>query len=317
MRAKIQNRISRSVATLPLCAILAAGLWWFPQGDYSVPYLIGLILCVLTTYIVMETNSTFALLRVRSRMVSSTWLVMTGCIGLVHSFQPSLVAAFCLTVSHYLLFRTYQQHQPVTDVFHTFVMLGIGSIFVPQLVLIAPFYYWYLLVFMRTLTFRGFWAGLIGMALPFWFWGGVSLVLDEYQALVDWWQQLSTFTPILPDNYLAVDHTMAIVWGVIALLAVYTGLVYLNDSFNDKIRVRMMFYIYIFQSTLILTLVGLQPQHAATMLPLMLVSCCPFVAHYYTLTHTWWCTLMFWLSVLAMAALAVLTLTSWATPYIK
>jgi len=317
LSAKVQNIIGGSAATLPLCAIMATALWWLPQRGYSPSYLIAFILCAVTTYVIAETNNVNALIRVRSRMVSSMWLILMACIGFLHEFQPYAISALCLAVSYYLLFRTYQEVQPVADTLHIFIMLGVGSIFVPHMIVMAPLYYWYMLVFLRSLTFRCFWAGLIGLALPFWFWAGLCLWNDDYQPMFDWWSTLSTLHPIVPDNYLAMDHPLAICWIVVALMAIYTGLQYLNNSFNDKIRVRMLFYIYIFQSTVILLLAALQPQHALMLLPLMLVSCSPFIAHYFTLTRTWWCTFCFWFDLLLITGMAILTLTPWLEPYMK
>ncbi len=290
--------------------LLALGLWWLPQQAYSHSYLVSLLLTLLTAYVIVETNNTYVLIRTRSRMISSVWLFAMACMGMLHPFQPSLFAAFCLAVSYHLLFRTYGRVEPVVDVFHVFLMLAVGSVAFPPMLVFVPFYFWYLLVFLRSLSPRSFFAGLIGLFLPYWFWvGWIVLQGTSFQELISTADAYVLPKPTsLVSQYLGLPLSTKLTVGTLCLLSLWTGISYLNNYYEDKIQVRMMYYIYLMQTLVIAVLCLLWPIFAEAALPLLLVSCCPLLAHYFTLRNTWMGLFLFVLALLAFTAIALLTL---------
>lgn len=93
MRRRWQNKIAESSVTLPAVCVIVTLLWWLPLGSYSTAYLLGWVSCVFTAYIVIETAATCALLRIRSRMVTSLLLLLlTGC-GFLHPLQTTPLSA--------------------------------------------------------------------------------------------------------------------------------------------------------------------------------------------------------------------------------
>ena len=319
-KPKLQNRVGRGIATLPVSALLALALWWWPQGSYSHDYVLGLVLVALTAYVLVETNNTFQLIRVRSRMVASVWLLGMAGLGFLHPLQSSLAVAFCLAVSYHLLFRSYQRAEDVYDVFHAFLMLSLGSILFPPLLFYVPFYCWYLLVFMRALSLRTFFAAWVGLFLPFWFWGGYLLWQCDFSS-PRWWEDgflpfhnwvshLSSYITVTPECWwqqpLSVIHLSFLFW---VILAVSSSIYYLQRSYDDKIRVRMMLYVYIFQTALTLLFAFLHPQDAAVLLPLLLLNAAPLVAHYFTLRSTWLCFFSFLFFLLGAIYIGYLTFT--------
>lgn len=305
---KIQNRVCGSRFLLPCTGLLTALLWWLPQGGYSMGYGMGLMFCVLTALLLMGSNQTYALIRVRTRSVASVWLVMTASMGFLHDFQPGLLAAACLAASYYLLFRTYQEPQPVNDVFHAFLMLGLGTLFLPSMIWLVPFYFWYLQVFMTAFTFRGLWAGLIGFLLPLWMVGNGCLLTDRLSLVWDWWDRFTYFPLPTPVDYSTIPLSVSAAWLLVGGLAVWCCVQYLQHSYNDKIKTRMLLYVHVMQSGLILLLAVVQPHQAQGLLPLFLVSATPLLAHYFTLVRTWVCTAWFGVALLGCIALALLTL---------
>ena len=322
-RLKLQNRIGQSIVTLPICALLVLILWWLPQGSYSQDYAVALVLTALIAYIITETNNTYMLLRTRSRMIASVWLFASACMGLIHPFLPSTLGTFCLAASYFLLFRTYQQTEPVTDVFHTFVMLSLGGLFFSPIFLFAPFFLWYLIVFMRALTLRTLFASLLGLALPFWFWGGWQLLQGDFSPLLSWWDTLPFHIHInvpLPETTevsaisllsMGMKNGGELFWLLLlSLLSLWTGIAYLTHSYDDKIRTRMMLYVYVFQTVLTLfssvLLSGYFPYFY--FLPVLLLNASPLMAHYFTLRNTWTCFVIFIMALLGCFALAALTM---------
>ncbi len=314
---KLHNKIARSVATFPVTLLLAVVLWWLPQRSYSHDYLAALLLVGVTGWVIAETNNTFVLLRLRSRMISSFWLFVAACLAFFHPFQPTIFATFCLAVSYFTLFRTYQQHEPVVDAFHAFLMLSVGSFAFPPMLLFAPLYLWHLAVFMRSMTSRVFFASLLGLLLPFWFGlGWLVLSSSDFMFLDDWNALLSRyqFTPIWQSLPL-LQSAQGVSFLLLCLLSLWTGVSYVSHYYEDKIQVRMMFYVYITQTLAVVVMAVVWSQHLTALIPLLLLSCSPLIGHYFTLRTSWVSLIVFFLTMLSFIALGVFTLVPESLPY--
>ena len=195
--------------------MVTGALAWFWNGtmqefSFSNSALASFLLAAVCTYIVIETSNIFALLRIRSSMIAAVWVVCISMLPALHSFSMGWVAVTALAASYYTMFLAYQQHEPVLHIFHSFLLLGIASLAIPHMLAFVPLYYWYLLVFLRCLTWRGFWAGTVGMALPACFalgwcilsrdFGFIQGRLELLQAtrllpVVRWWSSMTRRIP--------------------------------------------------------------------------------------------------------------------------
>ena len=313
-RKKIQNRICTSRMFLPVSVIVVLAFWWLPARKYDVSHAGSLALYLFTAYILRETNNINSLIRVRARSVSAIWFFTVACMGFLHPSHHLATATACLAASHLFLFRSYQEHQPVVDVFHSLVLLGTGSLFLPQLSWLMPFYFWYLIVFLRAFSFRVFCAGIIGFLLPAWLAMNICFLTGNITTISEWWLKLTALQPISLDNYLhfstdALCSGWFFSWLLMGALTLWCGTQYLANSYNDKIRTRMLLYILVMQSTVIMVLTLLQPQYAKSMLTVLMVSSIPLIAHYFTLTTTWFASLVFGLSALGLTFIGVSTLS--------
>ena len=307
-KGRLQNKVSGSMFTLPVAAVIAALLWWMPAGHYELSTGIGIALAAIVAYVLLETNNKNMLIRVRSRMVSSCWVFFAAVIASMHPFSFGLLSSLFLSISYYLLFKTYQQQDPVRYSFHAALMLGVSACLVPHVIAFVVLFIWHQMVFLRSMTFRALFAILIGSLFPFLLWGGYCLFVDDYSMLLDWVGRLISYDRIQPSNYTALTIQAIASWLLPSLLILIGCVHYLFTSYNDKIQVRMMLYIYVVQFLAIEIFVGLQPAHCVTWLPLLLVSGVPLLAHFYALTSSWFTNFLFVLSALLLAGLAYLNL---------
>ena len=312
-RSRLQNKVAGSELTLPVCAVAAAILWWLPQGAFSVSGLLGLALCLLTTYIIMETNARQHIIRIRTRMVSCVWLALATCLPFMHSLEAPLISATFLCISYLLLFLCYQRHRPQAYVFHVFLTLGIGSFFAPVMLLMAVPFFLYLVVFLRSLTWKAFWAGLLGLVTPYWcyavwLYSASSQSLSEVRGFPYKCFEI-TFSPLLGEG----SEMRLFSFAVLALLCIVSIIHYLRTNYDDKIRVRMFLYIYIVQTVLLTVSLVLQPAQYETTMALLVASASPLIAHYFALSKGILNTIFFVFSLLLVAALAVMNL--WMTSF--
>ena len=313
LKNRIQYNIASSEFTLPLCVILAVAMWWLPQQMFSVRCLLGLILCLLTTFVVMETNAQQHIIRIRTRMMSCVWLVLAASLSFMHPLGEPIVAAAFLCVSYLLLFRSYQRHRPQAIVFHAFLMLGIGSFCAPVMLVMAIPFFLYLAIFLRSLTRRAFWAGILGLIVPYWCYAVWCFVTGNLQSFIARLTEMAQYEIPSLEAIISMPFVWQVSAGVIALLSIVSIIHYLRTNYDDKIRVRMILYIYVSQTLLLIAFLLLQPAHYQTTMALLVASASPLIAHYFSLTGSWFSTFFFFLSLVLTAGMATLNL--WLTSF--
>ena len=296
---------------MPVCALLATILWWWPQQEFALSNILGLVLCAFTTYICMETNGVQRIIRIRTRMMACVWLVLASCLAFMHPLEAPAISAACLSLSYYLLFRCYQLYDSTAWIFHSFLFLGIGSLFTAVMLPMGLLYYIYLIGFLRSLTWRGFWAGVLGLAVPYLGWGSWYFLMDRTDNILDFIASHFVWHPVSWEALASLSLCWMVSMGIVILLSLVGVFHYLQTKYNDKIRVRMVLYIYTVQTILLILYLFLQPQEFQNIMALLLVSACPLIAHYFSLTRSWLSNAFFILSLLLCGTMAYFNL--WMT----
>lgn len=274
--SKFQIEIAQSRLNLPVCgifALLMCGVNW------SLPFLL------FTAFILLETNNEFQILRVRSRMVTGFWLLLVGIVPFLHEPGISLFCAACMALSFRLLFRCYEKQEPVENAFHSFLLLGLCLLGVPSLLLLVPMHLFYLAVFLRSISLRMLCASLIGLMLPFWVVLGWSAVVQDYVFFNLWLEGIKPL-PLDADTYSIFPVYYQHLWGFVTLVGMVAILHQLIYKYDDKIKTRMLLYIFVGDSLVIWLLMTLQPHLFSVLMGALSVSIAPLMAHYFAQTRS-------------------------------
>lgn len=334
MRRRLQNRIAESSATLPTVCVVATLLWWLPTGGYTTPLLLGWLACAVTTAFLLETDAQNALLRVRSRMIPSLFLLLMAACGFLHPLQDGTVVQLLLAASLLCLLRTSEHPRPQADTFHAHLLLSLSSLLWSPMLLLAPVLWWCQGVYLRSLGWRGLGAAVCGLVLPWAFWAGGAFALGQMQPFVDhavdiiaparvpfywmWfieqarqltWADFWNTVPAELGSRLAA-HVPEVATLAVTLLIGLTGFIhYVRRSYDDKIRVRMCHYTFMALQFVMALWLVLQPQFFGQLMPLLLVTVAPAAAHFMALTRTWVTNAWVVFLALALLAAAVVALT--------
>lgn len=265
-------------------------------------------MCGLIAYLWVETNNCNALIRIRSYLTPSVYLILAGGMTFLHSEQEGFFITLCTLGSYYLLFKTYQQPYAVFFIFHSFLCIGIGSLFFPPLLLFVPLYIGYAAVYLRSLSLRSFCAALIGLCLPYWFLGGYILYHQDWDLFHTHFHELTALFPIRELNVRNMSTVQGLSWASVTFLSFIGSIHYLRNSFNDKIRTRMLFYLLICQEAVIGLLCIVYPQHFTTLFSLLIMNSSPIISHYFALTSGKWTNILFIFSLLLFTLLTILNL---------
>ena len=307
---RIQNRIAESRFLLPttaiiaLCICLLAGL---VQKQQWIPFL----LFAIATYFFAELNNTNALLRIYSRTVSSSFMLLTCTIVPLILMEPTpllplpkgvgigylftrqyvnlssyymAIAQLCMILFYYIMFRCYMLRRSAPFAFFGYLMIGVISTFFVQILFFVPFLWILTATNLRTLHVKSFIASCLGLITPYWLGGAYLMISGEFNRFTDHFVGLITFQPLF--DYTAINEHQFVTFALVAILAI-TGIIhFFRHSYLDKIRIRMLYEIFIIIDILCIIFIVLQPQHYYMLMMLIIVNTSPLIAHFITLTRT-------------------------------
>lgn len=306
---RIQNRIAESRYTLPVAIAIAAVLWYL-SGLTVTPLYLSFGMAVISTLIMMEINNGNALIRIYSRTVSSSFLLMLTAATFLLPNISAIAAGFCYVLFCMFFFRAYQEKTSPGKVFHAFLYLGITSIFFIQILFFVPVL-WLLMTFnLMAMSHRNFWASIVGLLTPYWFTIPFWLLTKDFDAIVNHFSQIAVFQPLLHYEHLSIPQIVTFAFVVVVAII---GIVhFVRKSFLDKIRTRMLYTFFIVMTLLIVVFMILQPQHFEFLLVLLIVHVSPLIAHYLSLTNTRLTNITFFVLVILLTALTAYNLWSFS-----
>ena len=283
MKKRLQNKIAESrmalPATLAYAAVvcLATGLMerhlWLPAGSL-----------VLTTLLMAQLNSANALIRIYSRMVSCSYAMLaTAAFALSPSAGGNLVAP-CMVATYLILFTTYQDRKATGRIFYAFLLLGIASTQFVQILFFVPLLWLLMATILLSLSWRSFWASMLGLAFPYWLVGGYYAYTGQVEALPEHFLQLADLGGFLDYGRLTAGQ---IATAAFTTLLGLTGIIhFLRNSFLDKIRTRMLFEFFIAMEVFTALALALYPRHYDFLFGILAINTAPLIGHFIALTRT-------------------------------
>lgn len=304
---RFQNKVAGSRFSLPMASIYAA-LVWLAAGLVAQQMWAPFLLVALSTYLMAEINNRNALIRIRSRMVSCTFLVLTmmgvsiGIGGQEAGVQLALVG-FLLAIFH-----AYQDEGAVGAIFFAFLLIGISSIVFVQMLWFVPLLAILVSRPLYAMSWKGMSAILLGVMLPYWVFIPYLIYIGDYQLV------LAHFSSII-DTSLLFDYSQLTVgilteYVLLIILAVIGWMHFIRTAFKDKIRTRMFINVFIAISLVMMIVIPIVPAYANYFLPLMIVGVSPLVAHFVTLTETRLSNYTFIAMIVIVLAITAIGLTT-------
>lgn len=139
-RNRFQYEVATGRATLPVVSALTLILWVI-----STPHLwanIGsLLIFSLTTYLLLETDTKFALIRTRTTLPASFFLLFYAATPFLHTWDVTLLLPVFFLCMLYSLFQSYESPHASTAIFHAFLWMGLSSLILPCIAWITPLLY--------------------------------------------------------------------------------------------------------------------------------------------------------------------------------
>lgn len=278
---RLQNKIAESRWALPVTLIVTASLWVLRGlGD---PQVWPCLACmVIATLFMVELNNSNSLIRIYSRMVSSSFAVMMTMAEFVHTSLQASVVTLCAVGLLLCLFKCYQDHDAPGWVFYAFLCVGLASLVWVQVFFFLPL----LWIIMATMVYcmgpRNLAASFLGLITPYWFYLGYCALQGDIMGFVGHFVELAEFQPLWSYGSISVMQ-----WGMLAILVVCALIGaghFWATIYNDKIRTRMLYQTFCLIDFVAFAFLVLQPQHFIPLWCIMAVCTAPLIAHFIALT---------------------------------
>ena len=301
-RKLLQNKIAESRFALPVTALYGL-LICFASGIFELNNWIQLGILGVSSYLMAELNNAHSLIRVYSRMVSCSYIMLFLMTGLL-TFEISVCfVQLCIIVFYLCLFRAYQDKGAVGIVFYAFMFLGIASILFIQILYFVPLAWILLRTNILACNIRTFCASVFGLLFPYWIVGGYYLYIGNIGWLIGHLEHITCFPAFF--DYSVIDKMQIIMYAVLVILA-FTGIVHLNrNSYKDKIRTRMFFEIFMIVDFITIVFLALQPVYYDFLIGIIVVNTAPLIAHFMALSGTKITNISFFVIMIAVMALTL------------
>ena len=300
---RLQNRIAESRRTLPITILYGVGIWLL-AGLVHQGWWFQFVCFFTSVYAMNHLNNINMLIRVYSRSVSVFYILLACSATWMFASIQGTVQVLSMAAGLLLLCSCYQDQKSSGRTFYLYMLISIVSLLEPHFLLYVPIFLLLMATTIYSLSWRTFFAALLGLMTPYWLFTGWQLYTYRYQPemAIDY---LKRFT----DMQWAVDYSVVTTqqWAYLALLMVLfvVGAIHFwMTSYMDKIRVRQIYNSLMMLTIYTLVLMALQPQKYDTFIGMLTIVVSPIVAHFFTLTRTRLSNLFF---IATMIAILVLT----------
>ena len=309
-----QNIIAESGLTLPVAALFSVVVWLL-VGLVRLQLWPQLACFIATIYMVVEMTNQNALLRIRSRMVSSTFIVLSCASCFLFPQMTGGVAQLCMVAAFLMLFQTYQTSRCMGRIFYAFAAIGLGSLAFVQMLWYVPVLWLLMATQLQSMNWRTWLASMLGLAMPYWF--ALVWFLLPFNLSADWTADLSPLAdhfalladisrPSIPTPPYLLGSILAL---VLTLILGAIGITHFwQYSFEDKIRIRLLYGFFTAMTAFTVFLVLVQPQHFDVLMCLLTLCACPLIAHVLTFTSSRLSNILFFVALGLALALTVFNL---------
>lgn len=311
MAKLLQNRIAESRLSLPITTLYATAVWLLCgaiQGQWWLQFA-----CFATcVYLISQLNSVNSLIRVYSRMVSCSFLVLSCMHCDLFPSTIGAVTSLLVILTYLLLFMSYQDKEAKGKIFYAFLSVGLASLAYVHLLYFVPVFWVLMGTKLMSLSWRTWGSSLLGLLTPYWFMACWLFYNGQITSLPEHFQPLAVFQPLCDWSVLTDSQIHILVFLILLML---TGAIhFVRKNYYDNIRTRMYYGLFIWVDLVTIAFLLLQPQHHDILIRIMIINTAPLIGHFIALTSTKFTNVVFCIFCSLAVVLTVYNL--WITSFL-
>ena len=141
--------------------------------------LLALFLVLFMALLIQQINTRYNFIRMRTVLPAPLFIIIIGGLTSLHTLHPVYFGAVFLLIAIYRSFSAFDQAKPYSAAFDTGFLIGLGSIFYFNLIIIFPAFFIGISILSRNYTWRPFVLAIMGFILPFLFVAAYAFFTDQ------------------------------------------------------------------------------------------------------------------------------------------
>ena len=265
----------------------------------------SLVLVLVMCILIQQINSKYSVTRERNKLPALVFVIMVGGLTGIHTLHPVYFAGIFLILAIYRLFSTFDQAKPYSASFDSGFLLGVGSLFYLDLLLLIPAFTLSVSVLGRENSWRVFVVQFIGVLLPFIFALSFGVFTDQFFEIVKIFEQNITAS----NNHFKTNLFMQAYLGFLVLLAIIGNIIIIQRYDIKKISSRK--FLSVFFLIFIFSIAGLAfvPSTSQEMLIIIFIPVSYMISNLLTdLKSRFWSELVFLLLLAVVVFLQIMAL---------
>jgi hypothetical protein len=218
----------RDPSTIPLWILIGKLLNYQTEAGLA-----GMFILLLVAYLMQRVSDLEMLISERTRLPFMLFLLLISTNVKLLPIREVAVALLCLVLAIYELYGTYHSPESRGKSFNMGVLVGVASLFMPQVVCLIPLF-WIGMYQLRSLNSKSFMASLAGVLVVYWFSSAWCLWKCDFSIFLSLYNGLTDFTLLPVDMY----HQTGLIVVLILLVMAFSHIK--ADTFNNRVRVRQM-----------------------------------------------------------------------------
>lgn len=283
MAKLLQNRIAESRFSLTFASLYAVAVWLL-SGVIQGQWWLQSVCFVACVCLISQLNSIHSLIRVYSRMISCSFLVLTCMQCDLFPSAVGAVTSLFIILTYLLLFMSYQDKEAKGATFYAFLSLGLASTAYVHMLFYVPVFWAVMAIKLMSLSWRTWGASLLGLLTPYWFWACWLLFTGQIERLPEHFLPLGDFQ--LPFNDTLFTDCQIYIFLFLTVLMLTGAIHFVRKHFLDNIRTRMYYGLFIWVDVITIVFFLLQPQHHDILIRIMIINTAPLIGHFVALTST-------------------------------
>jgi len=283
MTKRLQNKVAENRYTLTVTVAYTLLVWLAADLSDRRKW-IPLVCSLAAGYMMAELNNRNSLIRIYSRMVSASFLLMLTSAVFLFTSLTTGVTAFCCSAFLLIAFQAYQDRHAAGYFFLTFLFVGLNSMFFVHILLFVPFLWFFLGWKVVPVSGKSIFASVLGLVTPYWMISPYVMFAGDYERWIRHFAALGDWTAFL--DYGGMTPGRTAVMALVLVTAVTGGVHFLHTSYQDKVRVRMLYEYLLYMGSLCAAFLLVMPCLYDALLPLTVIHAAPLAGHFFALTST-------------------------------
>ncbi len=245
-------------------------------------------------------------------MVSSTFIMLSCTASFLFPQLVGIFVQLCFIIALIMLFQTYQDQQATGTSYYAFLFVSLSSLAYVHTLLYVPLLWLLMATQLQSFSWRTWLSSFLGVLTPYWFiliWLLTPFSHTE-EAGIDLSMLGTHFSKLAQIEWSlqSLDLSRIIVLVFTLVLAAIAIAHFWQRSFEDKIRIRLLYGFFTTMTTVTLAVIILQPHHYDVLMCIAFVCASPLIAHLLTFTSSRLSNIMFFVTLALTLVIIVLNL---------